>query len=239
MAIERKTGILYAVGVGPGDPELITMKTHRILSSVPVIFAPRPHAEKNSYARSIIEGLVNESEQETIDLTFPMIKDSSKLREFWERATQEIWQKLAEGKDCAFVTEGDPLLYGTFAYVLSIMQERHPEVAIEIVPGVSSINAAAASALLPLSSGGERIAIIPATYETGALRETLASFDTIILMKVHSVLDSVIDVIEEMGLIANCVLVKRCTTEEEEIVRDISKLRGQKGDYFSLLIVRR
>ncbi|MBT9148671.1 MAG: precorrin-2 C(20)-methyltransferase [Dehalococcoidia bacterium] len=236
MVVE-KVGRLYGVGVGPGDPELITLKAQRILSQVSTIFVPRKDTNHESYARSIMSGLVKDSNQRIVDLIFPMQK--SALEPYWERAADEIWQHLARGEDCAFVTEGDPLLYGTFAYILSIFQEHYPEVAIEIVPGISSINAASARALLSLASGSERVAIIPATYEDKALRETLESFDTVVLLKVNTVFDRILDVLEEMKLVDRCIYIRRCTTKDEEIVKDIRKLKGRDLDYLSLLIVRR
>jgi len=234
---KRTMGQLYGVGVGPGDPELITLKAQRVLSQVSVIFVPQKDTGHQSYARSIISGLLGSPTQKVVELVFPMQK--SALEPYWEKAAEEIWRHLAQGKDCAFVTEGDPLFYGTFVYILSIFQERHPEVVIEVIPGISSINAAAARAMLPLSSGGERVAIISATYQDKALRETLESFDTVVLLKVNTVFDRILDVLEEMKLTDKCVYVKRCTTKDEEIVRDIRELKGRNLDYFSLLIVRR
>lgn len=234
---KKTIGHLYGVGVGPGDPELITLKAQRILSQVSVIFVPRKDAKHESYARSIISRLVENSNQRIVDLVFPMQKGT--LKPYWEEAVEKIWQHLALGKDCAFVTEGDALLYGTFTYILSIFQARHPEVTVEVIPGISSINAASARALLPLAISGERVAIIPATYEDEALRETLESFDTVVLLKVNTVFDRILDVLEEMKLADRCIYIRRCTTKDEEIVRNIRKLRGQELDYLSLLIVRR
>ncbi len=240
MKVDNKKpeiGRLYGVGVGPGDPELITVKAQRILSKVSAIFVPQKGTGHESYARSIISGLLAGTAQKVVELVFPMQK--SALEPYWQKAAEEIWQHLAQGKDCAFVTEGDPLLYGTFVYILSIFQERYPEVVIEVIPGVSSINAAAARAVLPLSSGGERVAIISATYEDNALREILESFDTVVLLKVNTVFDRILDVLEEMKLVDRCIYISRCTTRDEEIVRNIRNLRGKNLDYLSLLIVRR
>lgn len=234
---KKKVGRFYGIGVGPGDPELITLKAHRILSRVSSVFVPQKSNEHPSYAGSIISRLSDNPSQKITNLVFPMQKDG--LEPYWERAAEEIWQHLVRGEDCAFVTEGDPLLYGTFVYIFAIFQERHPEVGIEVIPGVSSINAVAASALFPLASGGERVAILPAVYGDNDLRKTLESFDTVIILKLNHTFDSILDTLEEMGLTDNCVYVKKCSMAEEEIVKDIRRLRGQKLDYFSLLIVRR
>ncbi len=236
-ARKREIGRLYGVGVGPGDPELITLKAQRILSQVSVIFVPQKDTGHKSYAGSIISGSLGSPIQQVVELVFPMQK--SALEPYWERAADEIWQHLAQGEDCAFVTEGDPLLYGTFVCILSVFRERHPEVNIKVIPGVSSINAAAASAVLPLSSGRERVAIIPAAYQDKALRETLESFDTVVILKVNTAFDRILDVLEEMKLVDRCTYIRRCTTKDEKIVKDIRKLKEKDLDYLSLLIVRR
>ncbi len=238
MTREKSIGRLYGIGVGPGDPELLTLRAHRLLSQVPVIFVPQKSAAHKSYAGSIISSLTKK-DQKIVELVLPMEKDPRQLMPYWEKAVEDIRQHLAEGKDCAFITEGDPFLYGTFARIFEIFQKRHPEVTIEVVPGISSINAASARALLPLASGEQRVAIIPATYEDEALKETLQRFDTVILLKVHTVFDRILDILEEMNLTDKCIYVSRCTSEDEEIVKDVKELRGKNLDYLSLLIVRR
>jgi precorrin-2/cobalt-factor-2 C20-methyltransferase len=209
------------------------------LSEVSVIFVPQKSEEDRSYAYSIIKDLPKKRDQKVVGLVFPMKKDSWQLLPYWEKAMKKIWEYLSKGEDCAFIAEGDPFLYGTFVYIFEIFQEQHPEAAVEVVPGISSINASSARALLPLASNEERTAILPAPYENKALREVLENFDTIILLKVHKVFDNVLNTLEKMNLADKCVYVRRCTTENEEIVRDIRKLRGVNLDYFSLLIVRR
>jgi len=232
-------GRLYGVGVGPGDPELITLKARRILSQVSVIFAPQKDDRGKGYASSIIGDIIKGSEQKVIKLVFPMGKDATELVDFWRKAAESIWHHLSKGLDCAFVTEGDPFLYGTLIYAFEVLKKSHPEVSIEVIPGVSSINATAARALVPLASGSQRIAILPATYEDKNIRETLEHFDTVVFLKIHSVFDKVLDILKELNLVDKCVYVARCTTEDEEIITDITKLRGKKLDYFSLLIMRR
>jgi precorrin-2/cobalt-factor-2 C20-methyltransferase len=236
---KQKVGCLYGIGVGPGNPELLTMQAIHILSRVPVIFTPQKNNKSKSYARRIIAGMVKEPEQRVIELVFPMRKDTDSLTDYWDKATETIWRYLGSGEDCAFITEGDSFLYGTFIHVFEILQKNHPEARIEVVPGISSINAAAARALFPLATGSERIAILPATYEDKAIRKTLNDFDTVIFLKINTVFDKIISILEELNLVEKCVYVSRCTTEEEKIIKNIRDLKGQKLDYFSLLMVRR
>ncbi len=233
----QKLGRFYGIGVGPGDPELMTLKAARILAEVPVIFVPKKGEESASYARAIIASLVEG--KEVVELVFPMLRDREQLADYWHQAAESIWQRLEQGEDCAFVNLGDPVLYGTLIYVLDTLQKRHTEVEVEIIPGVSSINAAAARAMLPLAINDERMAIVSGRCEDSFIKETLGNFDTVIFLKVNAVFDRLFGILGELDLVKNCVYVEKCTTKDEKIVTDISQLRGRKLDYFSLLIVRR
>jgi precorrin-2/cobalt-factor-2 C20-methyltransferase len=163
---------LYAVGVGPGDPELLTRKAERILRSVPVIYSPTGAADAASYALSIIEPFLDRTRQEVLTRLFPMTKDESELVPLWEETAAEVAQRVREGQDVAFITIGDPLLYSTFLYLYRIFRDKYPEIDVEIVPGITSVGAAAAAAGVSLGLSADRLAILPATYEEQQLRQT-------------------------------------------------------------------
>lgn len=230
---------VYAVGVGPGDPELLTRKAERILREAPVICAPAATAGDSSHALSIVEPLLDRSRQEVIIRVFPMRKDQEGLDEFWEEAAATVISRIREGKDVAFITIGDPFLYSTFLYLYRIFRDRYPDIPIEAVPGVSSITAAAVAAGVPLAAASERIAVLPATFEEEKLRRTLLDFDTVVLMKVNRVFDRVFALLTELGLEGKRVFVSRAGTREEEVVHDLASLVGKKLDYLSLLIVKK
>lgn len=234
-----RIGRLYGVGVGPGDPELMTLKASRILSQVPVIFVPKKAEQGESIAESIVGNLSLRIEPKVVGLVLPMLRDREQLADYWRKAVESMWQYLKNGEDCAFVNVGDPLLYGTFVHILETLQKSHPEVEVEVIPGISSINAAAARAIVPLASNDERIAIISGNREDKVIRQTLENFDTVVFMKMNTVFDKLLTILEELKLIEKCVYVRRCTTQDEEIIWDISRLKGKKVDYFSLLIVRK
>lgn len=238
MDNKTKTGKFFIIGVGPGDPDLITVKGRRILSEVDVIFAPHKSAGHRSLARTILNGTMPKCDQQEVDLVFPM-KRGEESRPHWEEAASIIWEYLEKGKDCAFIIEGDPMLYGTSSYILSIFETEHPEVEIEIIPGISSVTASAACAKLPLASGGERVAILPAIYQTDVLEAALENFDTVVLMKVHKKLQEIRKVLQRKNPGGRTVYVRQCTTENEEVVWDMSKLCEQEQDYFSIVISRR
>jgi precorrin-2/cobalt-factor-2 C20-methyltransferase len=236
---KKGIGRLYGVGVGPGDPELLTLRAYNILSRIPVLFVPLKDEKSKSYAKSVVAHLIEKSEGKVVGLVLPMLRDREQLVDYWYRAAESIWQYLKKGEDCAFVNVGDPLLYGTFIHILETLQKSHPEIEVEVIPGISSINAAAARAVVPLASNDERIAIISGSCGDKVIRETLEKFDTVVFMKMNTVFDKLLSILEELNLVEKCVYVRRCTTQDEKIIWDISKLKGEKVDYFSLLIVRK
>jgi precorrin-2/cobalt-factor-2 C20-methyltransferase len=231
--------MIYAVGVGPGDPELLTRKAERIIREVPVVCAPTASPADSSYALSIVEPFLDRTRQEVIVQVFPMRKDQEGLAEFWEEAAAEVVEKVRQGRDVAFVTIGDPFLYSTFLYLYRIFRERYPDIPVEVVPGISSVGAAAVAAGVPLGIASERIAIIPAAFEEANLRQTLEEFDTVVLMKVSRVFDGIYALLQELGLEKNGVFVSRVGSPEEEVVSDLGSLMGRKLDYLSLLIVKK
>ena len=252
-------GTFYGIGMGPGDPELLTRKAFRLLNTVPVIFYPSCGGKADGFALDILQGVFAEEDAGTTNggtgspptphgssvlarcrpLSTTMVRGADTARPHWVDAAEQVVEVLQNGQDAAFITEGDPALYSTFVYLQVALAERFPEARIEIVPGVSSISAAAARTLFPLALGEERIAILPATYDPMFLERALEIFDTIVLLKVNRVLDQLIAILERHGLLDEAVLVERCGTSRERIVRDVSSLRGQRMNYFSLLLVRK
>ena len=231
-------GRFYGVGVGPGDPELLTLKALRILQEVPLICTPRSVTSAESYAFDIVRGFLDEQKQEIIRIPFP-VDDEAGAAEVWRNAADTIGGHLSQGKDVAFITEGDPMLYSTFSYVLDSITSGYPAVTVEIIPGVSSVMAAAASAGVPLVTHGQRLVILPAVYGIDDLSEAIANYDTIVLMKVNRTLLQALANLEQLGLAGKGIYVRRASTDREEVVRDLSKLSEEDLDYFSLLIIKR
>lgn len=231
-------GCFYGVGVGPGDPELLTLKALRVLQEVPLICTPRSETSQESYALDIVRDYLDEQRQEIIRIPFP-IDDEAGAAAVWRSAADTIGDHLAQGKDVAFITEGDPMLYSTFSYVLDSITSGYPEVTVEIIPGVSSVMAAAASAGVPLVTHGQRLVILPAVYGIDDLSEAIANYDTIILMKVNRTLLQALANLEQLGLAGKGIYVRRASTPREEVVRDLTTLSEEDLDYFSLLIIKR
>ena len=231
------SGRLYGIGVGPGDPELLTLKAQRVLQSVPLICVPQAETSKDSYALSIVREFICHEKQEIVRFFFPT-NDEKTAGDVWRNAAEILAGRLESGNDAAFITEGDPMLYSTFLYVLESIKANNPELRVEIVPGVSSVMAAAASSGVPLAAHGQSLAILPAAYGIEKLRETIAIHDTVVLMKVNRSLLRALSDLEDLGLDKKAVYIKRASTDREQVVRDLRKLGAEDLDYFSLLIIR-
>jgi precorrin-2/cobalt-factor-2 C20-methyltransferase len=238
MTMTKKTGKFYGVGVGPGDPELLTIKAVNLIKRVPVICYPACRPGAGSYALRIVEDLV-EDKSKFRGMLFPMEKEMERLIPVWKKSVEEIYEVLSQGKDVAFITEGDPFFYSTFVYLYDLMKSLHPDVAIEVVPAVSSITACAARAEMPLAMADDRVAILPATYEDGFLKDALNLFDTVIFLKVNSVLPRLIKLLDDMDLTGQAVMVERCGSPQERVVKDIRTLRDERLNYLSLVIVKK
>lgn len=237
------TGNLYVIGVGPGDPELLTLKAVRILKDVQCICVPKGREEGSSLALSIVEKAMNLEDKEIIEAHFPMRKTKSsehnkELNPKWQKTVEIVTSKLNQGIDMAFVTLGDPSIYSTFFYLYNRLIELNPDLNIEIVPGVSSISASASRAKISLGLADEKIAILPATYSDN-LKEVLMKFDTTVLMKVHRVFNKVLESLEETALVDNATYISRAGMDNEYIFRNIRDVKNENLDYFSLVIIRK
>lgn len=230
---------VFAVGVGPGDPELLTRKAERVLRQADVILAPVSNPSEASVALETVREFLDETRQEIICHQFPMTSDKTRLIPAWQEAAALIADRVADGKDVAFITIGDPLLYSTFIYLLRILRESYPQVDLEIVPGISSINTSAAVACIPLAEADERIAIIPATAGMEKVINALAHYETVVLLKVKPVFGDILEVLRQMGRERSAVFVERVGSTRQRVLTDLAEMAAHTPDYLSLMIIRR
>ncbi|TAN43314.1 MAG: precorrin-2 C(20)-methyltransferase [Nitrospirae bacterium] len=237
------TGALYVIGVGPGDPELLTLKAVRLLKEAPCICVPKGREEGSSLALSIVEKAVDLKGKEIIEAHFPMRKTklqghAEELDAKWQGTVDVVSKKLLSGVNMVFITIGDPTFYSTFFYLYDKLLELIPLLNIEFVPGISSINASASRAKLCLALADEKIAVLPATYTDG-IRETLEKFDTVVLMKVHRVFFLVRELLGDMGLLDKAHYIVRAGMADERIFDDLRTVKEEDLNYFSLIVVKK
>lgn len=238
----KKTGVFYGVGVGPGDPELLTVKAVRVLEGSSVIAVPRSKdssTDPQGHALSIVKKAVRLDGKEVLELPLPMTRDTGLLDRSRAEASARISKELRAGKDVAFITLGDPMLYSTFSYLVPFVKKTLPQADVRVVPGITAFSAVASRACTPVAEAHEKVVIVPASYGAGDVKRLLPDFDTIVLMKVHKAMDGLIDLLAEEGLADKALYATKVGWPDEEIVRDIKTLKGKKLDYFSMLIIKK
>jgi precorrin-2/cobalt-factor-2 C20-methyltransferase len=232
------SGILYAVGAGPGDPELISVKGLRILREVSTVFLPSTH-DGHSFARTIVEEYLQPARQEIVELVCPPYRDRSAIRRRWEELAGDVTARLAGGGRAAFVCEGDPSLYSTFLHLRRGLERSQPSVQIVVVPGVTSISAAAALAGFPLAAWDERLLIAPVVYQGTAVERLFDQAETLALLKPGRSMPALIDMIERLGSGIDAALVRRAGRPEQEVITEPQAMRRMTEDYFTTLLLRR
>jgi len=229
-------GVFYGVGVGPGDPELLTLKAVRVLQGIDAVAVPRAGAEKESLAYAIAREFIP-VQARVLELVFPMTRETRRLEQGWKEAAARIQALLEQGKNTAFLTVGDPMLYSTYIYIFQRIQEAG--YSVETVPGIPSFCAAAAAAGFPLAEGDDRLALVPWNREQALQGEALQPFSSLALLKVSSDLEGIIETLAETGFLQRSMLVSRCGHEDERIVTDLASLKGSAVPYFSLILARK
>jgi precorrin-2/cobalt-factor-2 C20-methyltransferase len=207
------TGTLYGLGVGPGDPELLTLKALRLLTACPVVAYPAPeHGE--SLARGIVAGYLSGAQTE-IAIRMPLDANRFPVEAVYDRAAEEIAGHLAAGRDVAAICEGDPFFYGSFMYLYGRLAGRHP---IVVVPGVSSLLACPAAAGAPLAARDDVLTVVPATLEEAELERRLASVEAAAVIKVGRHLAKLRRVIERLGLVERARYVEHATMADQRVL---------------------
>jgi len=233
-----KTGTLYGIGVGPGDPELITLKAIRALQGVDVVYTAA--SSKNSY--SIAVEIVTPHLKEGIPivrLDFPMTRETETLNRAWSRNAGIVRETLYEGRDAALITLGDPMTYSTFGYLMRTLKEETPDVPIRIVPGITSYQAGAASAGRVLAEGEESLTVISGALGPRRLREVIDHTDNVVMLKVYRNYREILDALNDMDLSRRAVLVSRCGFDGEQIITNLDELPDEVPPYLSLLLIKK
>jgi precorrin-2/cobalt-factor-2 C20-methyltransferase len=231
-------GKLYGLGVGPGDLELITIKSIRILNEVDIIFCPIKKKGVHSFAYNIVKDHIKNSNAEVINLLFPMSYNTNTLNNCWKENGQAITELLKGDKKGAFVTLGDTTIYSTFMNVLPFIDESLVDT--EIVPGVTSFSTIASEENIPLMSGNESLVVIPINKKNNTnFSKVIKDNDNIVLMKPSNKLDVLIRILREQGLENNFILISKVGTKDRKVIKDIKKLECSKIPYLSTMIIKK
>jgi precorrin-2/cobalt-factor-2 C20-methyltransferase len=228
------TGTLYGLGIGPGDPELITLKALKCLQRVPVIAYPAP-PEGDSLARAIVAPHLPGGQTE-IAIRMPMVAARFPAQEVYDQAAREIGGELEAGRDVAVLCEGDPFFYGSFMYLFGRMAERYP---VEVIPGVSSLTACAAVLGAPLVARNDVLTVVPATLSAEALKRRLAEGgEAAAIVKVGRNLAKVRGVLADLGLADQARYVEHATMTSQKIL-PLAAVADGAAPYFSMILVHR
>ncbi|MBE9546158.1 MAG: precorrin-2 C(20)-methyltransferase [Proteobacteria bacterium] len=235
--MKHKNGILYGIGVGPGDPELIPLKSVRILKGVDIVFAASSSKNDYSIALEIARPHLGKDIQ-TIRLSFPMTADIEREKHAWRKNAETVIKYLNQGKDAAFITIGDPLTYSTYGYLVKEIKSLSPNTAINTIPGITSYQAAAALTNTPLAEGNESLLILSGLKEKDRLKNLIGKADNIILLKAYRNMQEICSAIEELDLTNKTTGVIRCGLDGEEVITDIRKMLNKKPHYFTVLMIK-
>jgi precorrin-2/cobalt-factor-2 C20-methyltransferase len=229
---EGMSGRLYGIGVGPGDPELMTLKAVRLLGQVPVIAYLAPDSGESS-ARAIAAAFIPEARTEIV-IRVAMRPDRLPL-ETYDQAAAEIAPHLEAGLDVAMLCEGDPFFYGSFMYLFDRLAPRFP---CTIVPGVTSLTACAAAAARPLARRNDVLTVVPATLPDAELERRLRETDAAAIMKVGRHLPRLKALLGRLGLAERATYVAHASRADEQVM-PLASLAGDDAPYFSMILVSR
>lgn len=224
------TGKLYGVGVGPGDPELLTLKALRLIKEAPVIAVPGTVPENTVAYKIVVQAYPELAEKELLPIDMPMTKDHEKLRESHEKGAKAVAAVLDQGKNVVFLTLGDTTVYSTYLYVHHRVEEMGYDT--EIVSGITSFCAVAARLNIGLVEKHEELHVIPASYQ---IEEALQLPGTKVLMKAGKKMAEVKATIKRLG--ASAVMIENCGMPDEKIYRSVEEIPEDAG-YYSLIIIK-
>ncbi len=229
---DMTNGRLYGLGLGPGDPELVTLKALRLLRASPVVAYPAPEGGA-SFARAIVAEWLDQGQRE-IAIRFPM-RPGSPPAAIYEAAAAQLAAVLDAGEDIAYLCQGDPLFYGSFAGILNLLAARHP---VAIVPGVSSLTACAAAASAPLVQRDDSMSVIPATLNEEALARRLMAVDAAAVIKLGSHFPKLCRVLARLGLLDGAIYVERASLPNQRVAA-LATIDPASVPYFATALVWR
>ena len=236
---------LIGIGVGPGDPELLTVKAVNAINNADIIMCPASKEDRHSIALSVVSSLIDKSKnQEIVKLIFPMTKDKDILEETWKKNAKIMAETVLSGKNVVYLTVGDPYLYSTWIYMHKDLKENYPDMEISVIPGIVSMFTFASKVGVSIAEGAEKVAIIPSCYDLTSVKEIAKNSESMIFLKDGRYFDQVIQVLKESGFPDDSIFaIGQDLGTDHEIIRKLTL--GEVNDdtlttkYFSILVVKR
>lgn len=228
-------GHFYAVGVGPGAPDLLTLRASRLIEGCDALVAPKSERSEASLALGIVREHLRG--QDILEHVYPMTRDQARTRTTWSEVADWILPRLEAGKSVVQITLGDPLIYSTSSYLLEALRPHLAEDRMHVVPGISAMQATASAFGKDLTLQDDRLTLLPAT-DLEAVAEALESSETVVLYKVADRLDPLIDLLEAKGLVDNARLAFAVEQDRQQLMPNLRQARGTKLGYMSVVLVR-
>jgi len=236
---------LIAVGCGPGDPDLLTVKAVKAIQNADIIMCPTSKEGKPSIAFSVISSILDKTKnQEIVNLVFPMTKDKKTLELTWVKNSKILAEGIFAGKNVVYITVGDPYLYSTWIYLHREISKNYPEIKITVIPGIVSMFTFASKVGISLAEGAEKFSVIPSCYDLSQVKEIAKNSDTMVFLKDGRYFDQVIELLKESGFSDDSIFaIGQDLDTENEIVKKLTLGEVTKdtltSKYFSILVVKR
>ncbi|MCB2190059.1 MAG: precorrin-2 C(20)-methyltransferase [Deltaproteobacteria bacterium] len=231
-------GTLYGIGVGPGDPELVTIKAAKVLSRVEVVFAASSPKNGYSLALNTVAELIPAGTQ-VVKLAFPMTSKAATLKKAWHDNAHAVRRVLEKGSDAAFLTIGDPLTYSTYGYLLETLRGLGCGAPVVTIPGVTAYHAAAARLNIPLVESNQSLVVVSGVGDPQSIRRLSEFSENIVIMKAYRRFDDIIDTVEHLPYASTVSAVSQIGLPDEQVVHDATVLKGQEMPYLTLCVVKR
>ncbi len=236
---------LIAVGCGPGDPDLLTVKAVKAIKNADIIMCPTSKEGKPSIALAVVSPILDKTQnQEIVNLVFPMTKDKDILESTWEKNSKILAERVLSGKNVVYLTVGDPYLYSTWIYLHRELVRKYPQIKITVIPGIVSMFTFASKVGISLAEGAEKVSVIPSCYDLSQVKEIAKNSDTMVFLKDGRYFDQVIELLKEAGFSDNSIFaIGQDLDTENEIVKKLTLGEVTKdtltSKYFSILVVKR
>lgn len=233
---QAQPGHFYAIGVGPGAPELVTLQAAELVKTADVIFSPQAKTSKKSIALQAVERFVDQ--QEVVVSSYPMTRHNESTRAHWGQIADDVVERCLKGQSVVQITLGDPNIYATSTYLIDAIAERLPQERIHTAPGISAFQMVSSCFAKPLTLQEDRLLIMPAS-DIEAVERAIAECETLVLFKAAQKLPQLLDLLEKHNLLETTSMVSGGGQGEEELrVADLSQWDRAKLGYMTTMIIR-